>query len=121
MFIGFGTLLMGQFFEALVFVYWGAPTIAAFVVGFLSPRRKILLGSSMALLAAVLAGLFNFVFQALGNAVDFPGIYGGLFIMGVTLVIHSIPCILGAGVGDYLASLRKDRSQTNRGASKRSR
>jgi hypothetical protein len=105
--VGYGAwfiaLQANEFSEVLMLLLWGTPTIAAFVVGYLAPRRKILLGASMALLAASLAGVLNFTYEVLGNAVDFPRVYGGLILIGVTFVTNGVLCTLGAALGCFLA------------------
>jgi len=74
------------------------PLIAAFVVGYFAPRRQTLLGGSIAIFTAGLACVFNFVYHALGNPVDLPS----LTIFVYLLIIYTIPCMLAAGLGDFL-------------------
>ena len=76
--------------------------MAAFVTAYLTPRRKILMGTSMALLAASLAGILNFVCEALGRAVDFPGIRGMTILVVISLVFNGVLCIAGATCGYFL-------------------
>jgi len=88
---------------------WGAPALAAFVTAYLTPPRKILMGASMALLAASLTGILNFVYEALGRAVDFPGIRGMTILVVISLAFNGVLCIAGATCGYFL--IRKSTSE----------
>jgi hypothetical protein len=105
--IGYGAwfiaLQANKFSEVLLLLLYGSPIIAAFLVGYLAPRWKILLGASMALLAAGLGGALNFVYEVLGNTVDFPRIHGSLIIASAIFIVDSAPCTLGAALGYFLA------------------
>lgn len=106
----FISLWANQFIEALAFFLWGAPALAAFVTAYLTPRRKILMGTSMALLAASLTGILNFVYEALGRAVDFPGIRGMTILVVISFVFNGVLCIAGATCGYFLT--RKSTSKS---------
>jgi hypothetical protein len=105
--IGYGAwfiaLQANKFSEVLLLLLYGSPIIAAFLVGYLAPRWKIILGASMALLAAGLGGALNFVYEVLGNSVDFPRFHGSLIIAGVIFIANSVPCTLGSALGYFLA------------------
>lgn len=96
-------LQVSQYSEALVFLLWLSPFIAALVSAYLAPRKKILLGMSMVLPTTILAVTLNFVIQWLGNAVDFPGARGGLIVFTTTLVYSGFLCGLGSMGGLVLA------------------
>lgn len=98
----FVSLWASKFSEVLVIFLWGAPTVAAFVTAYLAPRRKVLLGASIALLAAILAGMLNFAYEALGNPVDFPGVRGGAILVAIALVFNGVLCTVGAACGYFL-------------------
>ena len=99
----FIALQASQYSEVLVFLLWLSPLVAALVTAYLAPRRKIMMGMSMVLPTVVLAVTLNFVYQWLGNAVDFPGARGGLLLFATTLVYSAILCGLGSIGGLVLA------------------
>ncbi len=96
-------LQASQYSEVLIILLWLSPLVAALVSTYLAPRRKVLLGMSMVISTAVLAVTFNLVYQWLGNAVDFPGMQGGLILFTTTLVYSCILCGLGS-MGGLLLS-----------------
>lgn len=99
----FIALQAAQYSEALVVLLWLSPLAAALVTSYLAPRKKILLGISMVLPATILAVALNSVYQWLGNAVDFPGVQGGLILFTTTFVYGGILCGLGSIGGVVLA------------------
>lgn len=98
----FVSLHAHKFSETLVWLLWVSPLIAAFVSAYLSPRKKILLGVSLAIPAATLIVVLNTIYELLGNAVDFPGVRGGTILFVVTLGYSVVLCALGGGAGYYL-------------------
>ena len=70
--------------------------IAAFVSAYLGPSHKILLGTSMAVPAALLAVALNLADQFFGNAVDFPGLKGGFILFILVLISAAIVSIPGS-------------------------
>ena len=103
----FISLWANQFTEVLAFFLWGAPALAAFVTAYLTPRKKIIMGTSMAFLAASLAGILNFVCEALGRAVDFRGM---TILVVIFLAFNGMLCIAGATCGYFLT--RKSTSKS---------
>jgi len=99
----FIALQASQYSEPLVFLLWLSPFVAALVSAYFAPRRKVLLGMSMVLPTTILAVVLNFVYQWLGNAVDFPGIRGGLILFATTFVYSGMLCGLGSFMGLGLA------------------
>ena len=89
--------------EALVFLLWLSPLVAAFVTAYFAPGRKVLMGMSMVLPTTILAVVLNFVYQWLGIAVDFSGLQGGVILFTTTLVYSGILCGIGSTVGLVLA------------------
>lgn len=104
----FIALQASQYSEALVFLLWLSPLVAALVSAYFAPRRKVLLGMSMVLPTTILAVALNAIYQWLGNAVDFPGIRGGLILFTTTLVYSGILCGLGSMAGLVLAKKFRD-------------
>ena len=86
---------------ALAFAIWLLPPIAAFVASWVAPRRKVLTGLLVAASAAVLTGASNYIFEALGNRVDFPGIEGALLVMGMALPLTVLLCAVSAIAGHF--------------------
>lgn len=109
----FVSLRANKFSEVLVLFLWGAPAVAAFVTAYLAPRRKVLLGASIALLAAILAGILNFAYEALGGAVDFPGVRGGAILVAIALVFNGVLCTVGAASGYFLTRKLASRKLDN--------
>jgi len=99
----FVALQSSQYSEVLVFLLWSSPLVAALVTAYLAPRKKILLGMSMVLPTMILAVTLNFVYQWLGNAVDFTGARGSVILFTTTLVYSGILCVLGSMGGVVLA------------------
>lgn len=108
----FIVLQTSQYSAVLVFLLWLSPLVAALVSAYLTPRKKVLLGISMVLPTTVLAVALNLIYQWLGNAVDFPGLRGGLILFTTTLVYSSILCGIGSAGGVALA--KKFRSEVKR-------
>lgn len=103
----FVVLQLGTYSELFVLLLWSSPFIAAFVSSYLGPSKKILLGTSMAVPFAVLAVVFNTVYQMLGNAVDFPGFKGGLILFTTTLIYTGIIAGIG-GVAGYFITRKRE-------------
>ncbi|MGD8358651.1 MAG: hypothetical protein PVG42_11395 [Lysobacterales bacterium] len=85
-------------------ILWGSPLVAALVASWLTPRRKFLVGLSMAPIAAFLQVLSNGAFQALGRPVDFPGAEGGMLFFMLVLAGAAIPALVGTLVGMSLST-----------------
>ena len=94
--------------NSLIFdlVLWCSPAVAAFVAAYRAPRKKILLGASMAIPAAASVVLINHAHEAQGHAVDFPGLRGGWILMKVTLEWDLMVCLVAATVGYFLSRKR---------------
>lgn len=99
-------LVANRYSQALVFLLWISPAIAAFVSASLAPSSKLLVGLSMAIPAALLAGVINLVYQALGNAVDFPGARGGLLLVLLALGWSAVVSAAGGAAGYFLTRRR---------------
>jgi len=99
----FGFLQASRFSESMMLLLWLSPLAASIVSSYLGPSRKILLGASMAIPAAILAAIFNFVDQFLGKAVDLPGLQGGMILFVVTLIYSGILSGIGGFIGSFLS------------------
>jgi len=97
------TILLGDHAPPAIRVFallsYYAPAGAAFVVGHLAPRRKFLLGLSMAVPAAILDGALNFGLPALGHPVDFLGVEAGTILVVIDLIFQGALCAVGAVLG----------------------
>lgn len=98
--------------EILVVFCWIAPAIAAFVTAYRAPCRKILLGTSLAVVQATLYSIDNIILIFTTKyGTDFPGFTGTLVVFALSLFFTSLLC--GAGVAlatvtqDYLKSTKK--------------
>ncbi|NJO12216.1 MAG: hypothetical protein HC872_00680 [Gammaproteobacteria bacterium] len=106
----FGSVLTGSYSEFLVLLLWASPFIAALVTAYLSPARKMIMGMSMAVVAAVLVVVANAVFQAVGTPVDFPGAKGGLTLFAITLLYSAVGAVLGGAAGQWFTRRRTMRT-----------
>jgi hypothetical protein len=106
----FGSVLVGTYSEFLILLLWVSPFIAALVAAYLSPNRKMAMGLSMAVVAAVLVVVFNAAFQGAGTAVDFPGAKGGLTLFSITLLYSAVGAALGGATGQWLTRRRSMRT-----------
>ena len=92
-----------QVLVILMWFLWGAPFVAALLSAYLAPHKKILVGLSMALLAAVFAVALNFIHQLRGDSVDFPGMQGSVILFFITLAYSAVFSGIGAISGSVLA------------------
>jgi len=86
---------------------WFSPMVAGFTASCLAPRRKILVGTCMALPAALFAALLNLLPQYAGQAVDFPGLEGGFILFALTLIGSTVLSALGGYLAYLLTTRRK--------------
>jgi len=91
--------------SAVAMAIWVVPVIAAFVTSWLAPRRKFLTGVVVAIPAALMVGVSNYIFEAFGNLVDFPGLKGAALVAGMSLPFLCLLCGVGALAG-HLTSKR---------------
>jgi hypothetical protein len=98
----FTALQNEQYSKFNVLILWASPFIAALLSAYLAPRNKLLLGISMVLPTAILSVALNYLYQAQGNLVDFPGSRGALILFMTTLLYSSILCGVGAVIGRAL-------------------
>lgn len=96
---------LGRFSWTMATILWISPLAAGCVVSFLSPSRKVVLGSSMAIAAALLATVLNWSVQLLGMGVDFPGLKGGITLLLLVLA-GAIPLSLIGAIAGRLMSLK---------------
>lgn len=81
-----GVLLEGPYAETLRIALFFVPALAAFLVAYLAPRHKVLLGMSMGLLGAFIGFLAMVGYERLGYHIDKIG--GPLATLGILLAIH---------------------------------
>jgi len=99
-FLFLGTQTFSQFFFALL---WASSGIASFVVSFLSPRRKVAMGLSLLVPAAVLIAVLNYVYQLMGHGSDFPGLRGAVLLFSIALAWNAATCGIGTAAGYFLS------------------
>ena len=92
-------LKMEVFSQFAAIALWVSPLLAGFVASFLGPSHNILLGTSLAIPAALFAVLLNVAPQLSGQVVDFPGLKGALILFTVVLIGSAIL----AGIGSVAA------------------
>jgi len=96
----------------LLILMQSSPFIAASTSAYLAPRKKIYLAISLAIPAALLILVMNFIYQIYGKGVDFPGLRGGLILFTITLIYSGVLCVLGGSAG-YFLSKRKGKKEAD--------
>ncbi len=94
-----------------------SPFVASFVAAYLSPRKKCIIGMSLAIPTAILSLMVTIAYQLLGRAVDFAGFEGGVILFGVSLAYGFILCTVGGAAG-YFSARMITTVRKNRGAGK---
>ena len=97
-----GILKLQDISGVFAYLIWAIPVIAAFAASMITPRRKFVVGLLVAVPAAILQGVANFAFEAMGNAVDFPGMKGSLLVIGMSFPWVAVLCTVGALGGTVL-------------------
>jgi hypothetical protein len=90
----------------MLFVIINIAGIAAFVSALRAPRDPVLLGLTMAPLAAVITTAGNLLLVASGSHLDFTGAGGSLDLFFVALTYGFFVAAIGAGIGAWLAQRR---------------
>jgi hypothetical protein len=90
-------LLEVKFHELLRIALLGFPSPAAFLVAYLAPRGKIVLGMSMALWGAIIGVLSTSIYDHLGVPVDHIG--GPVAVFFVLLAYQLAYCTVGSVIG----------------------
>jgi|ERR1700682_3435624 len=104
-----GVLWEVRFYELVRVTLLIFPSIASFLVAYLAPRRKIVLGISMAVWGAMIGTLATSIYEHFGVPVDQIG--GPVMIFFVLLAYQFVFCTVGSVAG-YLfwRSINKKRS-----------
>ena len=84
-----------------------SPLIASFVTAYLSPRKQVLLATTLTAPTAFLGLAVTIIYQLLGKAVDFPGFKGGLILFEISLLYGFILCSLGGVIGYIFSKFGK--------------
>ena len=98
----FATLKLPEAPSEVAMVIWVVPVIAAFVTSWLAPKQKFYAGLVVAVPAALMIGVTNYIFEAMGNASDFPGFKGSVLAAGMSLPFLGLLCGVGALAGHFL-------------------
>jgi hypothetical protein len=111
-------LQVEKFSMILLVIVQISPFFAALVSAYLAPRKKIMLGTTMAVPAALLVVTLTFVFQLFGKPVDFPGPRGGLMLFTITLLYSALLSALGGVVGYFITKksmIRMEKKENRQG------
>ena len=82
---------------------FGAAVVVCSLAGALvTPKKNILVGMSLAIPAALISAASNFVYELLGNAVDFPGMKYSLMLGLIALPWHLLLCTLGGVIAHFM-------------------
>jgi hypothetical protein len=100
----------------MVFYYVGqiVPIVAAGISAHFAPRKKVLIGMSMAIPATIIMISLAVISQAFGNDIDFEGlnINDRMIITLITFIYSIIICTLGT-VGGLVSAGRAHARQNN--------
>jgi hypothetical protein len=99
-----GVLLDGAYSEALRVALFFVPAVAAFLVAYLAPRRKLLLGISMGLCGALIGFAAMAGYEHLGYHIDKIG--GPLATLAILLAIHLGYSSVGSIAGYFTWRIR---------------
>lgn len=99
-----GVLVKITHHELLRLLLLIAPSLAAFIAAYLAPRRKLLVGLSMALYGAVIGVLSAFWYESFGLHVDR---IGGVWATFLILLVYYLALSLVGGAGGYFLSRNK--------------
>jgi hypothetical protein len=117
---GIGILILGQMlyvgvlvkinqYEVLRFVLLAFPTFAAFIAAYLAPRRKLVVGISMAIFGASISMLSALAYEYFGFHVDHIG--GLLATFLILLAYNAAFCVVGSLAGYFLSRKMQRRKQ----------
>jgi hypothetical protein len=111
--IWFGTFVLDRYIALAMVMFWSAPLFAGGAAAYLSPKRPLAIGASMALVAGALTVVWNTAFQLLGKPIDFSGASGGWTLFLVTIAYSLVLALLGSAVGRWLRIKHVDQSATS--------
>lgn len=97
--------------DAAAYFWWALTVFAGFISAYFSVNRKIILSLSLSIPSVILIGVSNYVYEVLGNMVDFPGLTGSLFLMGISLPWNALLCFVGGGVGFLLSRTKREKTE----------
>ena len=83
------------------------PGVSAMLSSLIAPRRKLIIGMSMAISGAVLVTLINYATELSGIAMDYFGVKSGIELFVLIVTWNLIPCALGTAVGTSLAKFAR--------------
>lgn len=86
-------------------IVWSAPFVAAALVSYMAPKRKLLLGASMTIPAVLLPLADNGLHQLRGKPVDLAGLDGAMNLAIIITPFALLLCAGGALIG-WMASNR---------------
>lgn len=93
--------------EVGAILLWCSPVAAAFLVVASVPRYKVYIATTMAILTSLFMAVANFAFEAFGHVVDFPGVGGATLVMGMSLPLITLLCLIG-GIAGYALTKREN-------------
>jgi len=108
--VWFGLLATGMFSRTAGILMLSAPGAAGFITAYLAPKRKILLGVSLAFPGAMIVSMVNWAYEAAGHAVDFSGIRGLVDLSVLTFLQDLVLCLIGASVAWFTVRIGVSRS-----------
>ena len=85
----------------------GTPSFAAFVAAYLAPRRKVVIGMTMAVYGVIFGQLMTTVYEHLGGYVDH---IGGILETSIILLGYYLILSLVGSVAGYFLSRKKHRA-----------
>lgn len=90
--------------NVLVLIMQASPLIIGLISSALAPRKKIILGTFMAIPTTISCIAVNVAFEVLGKSVDFSGFTGTLALTFLTLAYAVPMCAIGASIGVFVSN-----------------
>ena len=81
---------------------WSSLVLAGFVTAAMATNRKLLFAALLALPAALLFALENFLWQLAGKPADLSGLEGSVIVILVSIPFGASLCVVGGAVGWFI-------------------
>lgn len=96
------TLLYFDISSDIGLLMWGSLMLAGFVTAAMATNRKLLLAALLALPAAFMFALENFLWQLTGKPADLSGLEGSAIVILMSIPFGAFLCVVGGAVGWFI-------------------
>jgi len=86
----------------LSYFTWGAPAIGSFITAITAKSKKLTLALLLAMPAAIIYGIENYLWQLVGKGSDFPGFKGFVTLVTIEFILSIILCSIGGSLGYFI-------------------